>query len=135
LDTFDRVILSRVLQPQKIASAMAYYVSNTIGPQFLDSPNVTVRDLWKDSDERTPIIFVLSPGADPTASLLKLSESPDINNQINIISLGQGQGKPAEALIKKGKAQGKWVLLQNCHLARTWMPTLEKLVEENMSPS
>ena len=95
LDAFDRVLLSRILQPQKIVSAMGYYVSNTIGPQFLDSPNVTVRDLWKDSDERTPIIFVLSPGADPTASLLKLSESPDINNQLNIISLGQGQGKPA----------------------------------------
>lgn len=29
---------------------MSYYVSNTIGAQFLDAPNVTVRDLWKDSD-------------------------------------------------------------------------------------
>ena len=55
---------------------MSYYVTNTIGQQYLDPPNVTVRELWKDSDERAPVIFVLSPGADPTASLLKLSESP-----------------------------------------------------------
>ena len=67
------MLLSRVLQPQKIAAAMGFYISNTIGSQYLDPPNVTVRDLWNDSDERTPIIFVLSPGADPTASLLKLS--------------------------------------------------------------
>ena len=78
LDMFDRVLLSRVLQPQKVSMAMSYYVNNTIGQQYLDPPNVTVRDLWKDSDNRTPIIFVLSPGADPTASLLKLSESSDI---------------------------------------------------------
>ena len=74
---------------------MGYYISNKIGNQYLDPPNVTVRDLWNDSDSRTPIIFVLSPGADPTASLLKLSESADIQTQLNIISLGQGQGKPA----------------------------------------
>lgn len=113
---------------------MSYYVSNTIGSQYLDPPNITVRDLWKDSDKRTPIIFVLSPGADPTASLLKLAEATDIQTQLHIISLGQGQGGPAETLIKKGKLQGKWVLLQNCHLARTWMPTLEKIVEENLNP-
>jgi len=108
---------------------MSYYVMNTIGAQYMDPPNVTIRDLWKDSDERTPIIFVLSPGADPTSSLLKFAQSPEIQSNIQIISLGQGQGGPAEALIKKSKINGKWVLLQNCHLARTWMPSLEKLVE------
>ena len=44
------------------------------------------------------------------------------------ISLGQGQGGPAQKLISKSKAQGKWVLLQNCHLAKTWMPSLQKIV-------
>lgn len=74
---------------------MCYYVTNTIGQPYLDAPNVTVRELWKDSDAKTPIIFVLSSGADPTASLLKLSQSPEANITLNIISLGQGQGGPA----------------------------------------
>ena len=60
-----------------------------------------MRDLWKDSDNRTPIIFVLSPGADPTASLLKFKE--ENGSTLDIISLGQGQGEPASRLIKKGK--------------------------------
>lgn len=95
LDLFDKILISRVLQPQKIVSAMSYYIINTIGSQYLDSPNVTIKDLWRDSDSRTPIIFVLSPGADPTSSLLKFAQSSEIQNNIQIISLGQGQGGPA----------------------------------------
>jgi dynein heavy chain len=76
LDLFDKVVLSRVLQPQKISTAMSYYITNTIGEPYLDPPNTTIKDLWKDSDCRTPIIFVLSPGADPTGSLLKFAQSP-----------------------------------------------------------
>jgi dynein heavy chain len=58
-----------------------------------------MKDIWKDSDQRTPIIFVLSPGADPTASLLKFKSELNKNGaniDLEIISLGQGQGGPAQ---------------------------------------
>ena len=45
------------------------------------------------------------------------------------ISLGQGQGKKAKALVQQGYAKGYWVLLQNCHLSISWMPELELLCE------
>ena len=37
------------------------------------------------------------------------------------------QGPYAAELITKGCKTGDWVLLQNCMLAKTWMPALEEI--------
>lgn len=46
------------------------------------------------------------------------------------ISLGRGQEGKACSLIELGQNKGYWVLLQNCHLALSWMPALERIVEK-----
>lgn len=74
-----------MIKPEKVGSGMANYIIKTIGQTYLEAPNVSMRDLWKDSDCRSPIIFVLSPGADPTTALLKFKE--EINKSGNPIEL------------------------------------------------
>lgn len=39
------------------------------------------------------------------------------------------QGPRAEAMMNSAMEQGNWVFFQNCHLAPSWMPSLERLVE------
>ena len=35
----------------------------------------------------------------------------------------------AEKVLLAGMEKGQWVCLQNCHLAVSWMPSLERIVE------
>lgn len=39
------------------------------------------------------------------------------------------QGPRAEAMMRSSIERGKWVFFQNCHLAPSWMPALERLIE------
>jgi len=77
------------------------------------------------ADNITPIIFVLSQGVDPSWQVLKFAEKKDI--PISSTSLGQGQQEIATRMIKEGKRAGNWVLLQNCHLFKSWMGKLAAL--------
>merc|ERR1711971_22547 len=72
------------------------------------------------------------------ADVTSLAIKHDMLSKIVPISLGQGQGPKATAGIKDGVKNGKWVLLQNCHLGLSYMPTLEGIMEgwklEEMNP-
>jgi len=66
---------------------------------------------YNDSTQVSPLIFVLSAGTDPVADFKKLAEESNMLDKIDLVSLGQGQAKFAEAAIEKAKATGGWCLL------------------------
>lgn len=76
--------------------------------------------LFNSADKVTPTIFVLSQGADPNEQILGYAKK--MKQKLQQKSLGQGQERDAERRIAEGKRDGDWILLQNCHLFKSWMP-------------
>jgi dynein heavy chain len=61
-----------------------------MGKFFIESPSVTMDVVYAGTDYKTPLIFILSTGADPTSQLLKFAQSKDYRDRLYPISLGQG---------------------------------------------
>lgn len=70
-----------------------------------------MEDLFSSSDKVTPIIFVLSQGADPNERIASFSKKASFAGQLSQKSLGQGQEQAATRLIQEGLENGNWVLL------------------------
>uniref|UniRef100_A0A8D0RBX0 Dynein axonemal heavy chain 12 n=1 Tax=Sus scrofa TaxID=9823 RepID=A0A8D0RBX0_PIG len=131
LNDLQKIIILRCLRPDKITPAITNYVTDKLGKKFVEPPPFDLTKSYLDSNCTIPLIFVLSPGADPMASLLKFANDKAMSgSKFQAISLGQGQGPIATKMIKAATEEGTWVCLQNCHLAVSWMPMLEKICED-----
>jgi dynein heavy chain len=124
LDSFQKLLLLKILREEKLILSIKTFVSNTLGQMFIESPVFDLKGSFEDSSSTTPIIFILSPGADPISYLITLAKDKEMDNRLKMLSLGQGQGEIAKELIKAGRRNGDWVCLQNCHLAVSWMTPL-----------
>merc|ERR1711871_1538983 len=130
LNSTHRLLLVRTLRTEMTAFATRVFTVHELGEMFGESPAFDLDGAFKDSDARSPIIFVLSPGADPNDALLDLGARLGKEDGLKIISLGQGQGPIAERLMSQARMTGDWVCLQNCHLAVSWLPRMEQLLEQ-----
>ncbi|PNH05107.1 Dynein heavy chain 7, axonemal [Tetrabaena socialis] len=131
MDAFQRVLLLRCLTPDKLVPAVASYVAESMGARYIEPHDFKLSSIFADSSCSVPIIFVLSPGSDPMADLLAFAD--DKRKQVEAVSLGQGQGPIAERYISQGIRDGTWVVLQNCHLAKSFLPRLELLCEQQLA--
>nr|AML30858.1 axonemal inner arm dynein heavy chain 2 [Marsilea vestita] len=137
LTSFQKLLIIRTIRPDLLVLSVNSFVFETMGQRYVEPPTFDLGKVYRDSSPTIPLVFVLSPGSDPMAALLKYAEG--LRQNVQSISLGQGQGPKAAALIQAGIQVGDWVVLQNCHLASSWMPQLERICEnfgsENINAS
>merc|ERR1719235_2112207 len=133
LKGIQRLCFLRTLRPDRLSAAVLSFVAGSMEQKFVEPPVFDISVSYADSTKMSPLIFVLSPGSDPVAEMLAFADTMNMTSRLESISLGQGQGPKATRMIEAARQSGGWVLLANCHLSISWLPTLEVLCEQ-MNP-
>jgi len=126
-DEFQQMLILRCLRPDRVVYAARSFITNNLGPQYIESPAFDLNAIYNTSTFSSPLIFVLSPGVDPMVILRTLADKLEV--KLDFIALGQGQTPIAMRLLKAAMKAGTWVFLANCHLCLSWLPELAQLVE------
>ena len=147
-----KIAILRCLRPDKLRLALRDYVEQALDARFVTPQPFDLAEPFAETAPEVPVLFVLSQGSDPLAAFLAFAKEvrgggigggggggagagsggagAAAHDAVTSISLGQGQGPVAAAAIARAVKQGGWVLLQNCHLAASWLPELAKICAE-----
>lgn len=132
------------------------FIEEKLGPKYVENRTLEFAKSFEETSPSTPIFFILSPGVNPLKDVeqlgFQMGYTLDKGNFYNV-SLGQGQGRcktdknfsprallpkllklnftetVAEAAMDQAAKKGHWVVLQNIHLVKKWLPELEKKME------
>ena len=127
LTLFQKLCIVRALRSDRVSYAATKFINGSLGPTFTNPPQFKLNEVFGLSNNKIPLIFLLSPGVDPTEQVQQLAKSYETN--LIQIALGQGQAPIALRAISESLQSGAWVFLSNCHLMLSWIPELEKTVE------
>lgn len=83
-------MIVKALRPELVQQSIADYVIKEMTEFYIEPPSTQMSVLYENISVSTPLIFVLSKGADPTSTLLKFAYEKEFGEKINYISLGQG---------------------------------------------
>ena len=145
VDAFNRLLIVRCLRPDRTILAVTDFIRimenvvlpngailPALGPKYVNPVTDSVESVLKEMDSTTPVIYLLSAGADPTDAIETLARRK--RKGIECVSMGEGQDIVAQRAIDAAIANGSWVLLQNCHLGLSFVDTLEPFILRLKSP-
>lgn len=62
LSNFQKLLLIKTLRPESLLASIREYVIAEMGVNFVTPAGFDLRDFFEDSNCRTPLVFILSPG-------------------------------------------------------------------------
>jgi dynein heavy chain, axonemal len=66
ISTFQLLLVVRCLRPDRIINGVKRFIVETYNnPHFVQPPTLNYEKIFSQSNEKCPIVFILSPGSDP----------------------------------------------------------------------
>jgi dynein heavy chain len=131
---FLKLLLVRSLRMDRSMITCKEFIQNTkeMGLRFVEPVTDTVESIYAEMTAETPVIYLLSIGADPTESIEQLARKNKVLTPATI-SLGEGQKEIAlkamnQAASGSSAGNSPWVLLQNCELGLDLMVIMEEFL-------
>ncbi|XP_056647538.1 dynein axonemal heavy chain 10 [Diorhabda sublineata] len=135
LPNFHVLMLLRCFRVDRVFRAVGNYITEVMGEEYIMPPVISLDNIFDQSSPLTPVVFILSPGSDPTADLMKLGDRMGFGGgKFRYLSLGQGQEPTALSLLDIAISRGQWLMFQNCHLLLSFIKRLEKVLEKISKP-
>jgi dynein heavy chain len=130
-DKLKKMIVLRCFRTDRVNFAVRNYVEHFMKKEFVENRPTQLKEIIDESRNNEPIIFVLSPGVDPTEGLRKMAEERGMReDQFQSISMGRGQSERAKSILSEGCDNGSWIFLANCHLSISLLPELESMIDQ-----
>jgi dynein heavy chain len=138
LSSFQILLLLRIFRPDRVINGIKQFIikANNKNDKYVQPPTINFNKIFLQSSEKSPIVFILSPGADPLQDVQRLADEKGFSgNKFKFLSLGQGMEQEASLFVDTASQRGHWLMLQNCHLLASWLKnSLEKSLDLMTKP-
>jgi len=127
LGPFLRLVIVRCMREDRTSIACSQFIEAMLDSRFTAPVTDAIGDIYEESANRKPVLYLLTAGSDPTMSIDELAKKRK-KYPTDKVSMGEGQEKVAREKNNAAFLTGGWVILQNSHLGIGYMCELEDVL-------
>ena len=83
------MFLVRSVREDRTLVASSKFIAAILGQEYIDPISYPMQDIWAESKFNVPVLFLLSPGADPTSAIDDFARKKKKTTEK--VSMGEGQ--------------------------------------------
>jgi dynein heavy chain len=137
LDDVGRLLLVRAMYPERFRASLEHFVRSTLGDSYISHSPTSLASAWVETTSSMPTLLLSCPGSQPTARIEELGAGFGLSGSESTfvqISMGPGEKRRAEVVLRELSASGGWMVLQNVHLVTDWLHSFNEIFED-LSPT